>query len=62
MNKKRMDIQCLLSSHIDDYSDDDREDMEDALEALGWLSVGEIAGIDTSSRCPVTVAAMINSL
>ena len=26
MNKKRMDIQCLLSSHIDDYSDDDRED------------------------------------
>lgn len=62
MNKKRMDIQCLLSSHIDDYSDDDRDDMEEALEALGWLSVGEIAGVDTSSRCPVTVAAIINNL
>ena len=62
MNKKRMDIQCLLSSHIDDYSDDDRDDMEDALEALGWLSVGELASVDTSSHCPVTVAAMINSL
>lgn len=62
MNKKRMDIQCLLSSHIDDYSDDDREDMEDALEALGWCTTAELAGIDTSSRCPVTVAAMINSL
>lgn len=62
MNKKRMDIQCLLSSHIDDYSDDDREDMEDALEALGRLSVGELASVDTSSRCPVTVAVVINSL
>lgn len=62
MNKKRMDIQCLLSSHIDDYSDDDRDDMEDALEALGWCTASELASVDTSSRCPVTVAAMINSL
>lgn len=62
MDKKALDIMSLLSSHINDYDDDDRDDIQEAIDALGWLSAADLAHVDTSSRCPVTVAEIINCL
>ena len=62
MEDRHAMIKCVLSSHIDDYSDSDRDDMEDALEALSWLTAADVAAVDISHRDPVMVAQAIIDL